>query len=234
MAFQLPIPFAFHDDQDFDAFYPGPNTQAVAALKDCATGQGEQLIFVCGDHGSGKSHLLQASCQYANQQIIFLPLKTYMQQGPALLEGLEQCPLVCIDDIDCIAGINEWELAVFGFFNQQRDNGHRLIVSASSTPAQLNIQLPDLVSRLAWGLCLQLQPLTDPDKQRALTLRATRKGFELPHNVGQFLLNHYRRDLPSLWRLLDELDQESLSAQRKLTIPFVKSYLARQSTGKLE
>ena len=231
MAVQLPIPFAFHDNQDFDAYYSGPNTQAVAALKDCAGGQGEHLIFLWGDHGSGKSHLLQASCQYARQGIFYLPLRDYWRQGPSLLEGLEQCPMVCVDDIHCIAGKNDWELEFFNFFNRQRDKGRRLVVSARFGPNKSNIQLADLTTRLAWGLTLQLHPLTDQDKQLALTLRAEQKGLALPANVAQFLLNHYPRDLPSLWILLEELDHETLSAQRKLTIPFVKSFMHKRRIG---
>ncbi len=227
MAVQLPIPFAFHDNQDFDAFYPGPNTQAVAALKECANGQGEQLIFLWGGRGSGKSHLLQASCQFARQGIFYLPLKDYWQHGPALLEGLEQFQMVCVDDIHRIAGKHEWELEFFNFFNRQRDKGHRLVVSARFAPNKSGIQLADLTTRLAWGLSLQLQPLTDQDKQLALKLRAEHKGLALPTNVAQYLLNHYPRDLPSLWTLLDELDHETLSAKRKLTIPFVKSILRK-------
>ena len=86
----------------------------------------------------------------------------------------------------------------------------------------LKIKLPDLVSRLAWGLTLYLQLLNDDDKLSALQLRAGKRGFDLPDNVGRYLLSHNTRDLSSLFDLLDHLDEASLAAQRKLTIPFVK------------
>ncbi len=228
MAIQLPIPFEFHADQNFDTFYTGPNAEIIQALKACSKDVGEKFIVVWGNAGLGKSHLLQATCQFAHQlqqRLFYLPLKDLLEYGPEVLDGLEQCQLICIDDIHTIAGNSAWETGFFHFFNRHRDFGHRLILSTNCTPSALPISLADLATRLAWGLTLQLQPLSDQDKQRALTLKAQTLGLNLSPRVGQFLLNHTPRDLPSLWKLLEELDHATLSAQRKLTIPFLKSFL---------
>jgi DnaA family protein len=101
-----------------------------------------------------------------------------------------------------------------------------LYVSAKSSPASLNIKLADLISRLNWGPVYQLQVLEDADKVQAMQQRADQRGFELPDEVANYLLSRYPRDLHSLFALLDRLDFASLQAQRRLTIPFVKSHLA--------
>ncbi|MGW8310551.1 MAG: HdaA/DnaA family protein, partial [Thiogranum sp.] len=55
--------------------------------------------------------------------------------------------------------------------------------------------------------------------------RAEQRGFELPEDTGRYLLRRLPRDLPALMKLLERLDTASLAAQRKLTVPFVKSVL---------
>jgi len=228
MAVQLPIPFEFHADQNFDTFYTGPNAEIIQALKACCADVGEKFIVLWGNAGLGKSHLLQATCQFAHQlqqSLFYLPLKDLSEYGPEVLDGIEQCQLICIDDIHTIAGNSAWETGFFHFFNRHRDFGHRLILSANRAPSALPISLADLGTRLSWGLTLQLHPLSDQDKQHALAIKAQTLGLDLSPRVGQFLINHTPRDLPSLWKLLDELDHATLSAQRKLTIPFLKSFL---------
>jgi DnaA family protein len=106
-----------------------------------------------------------------------------------------------------------------------RELGNRLIVTAPVPPAELSIRLPDLKTRLGWGLTLRLQALNDDDKLIALGSYARSLGLDLPPQVGRFLLSHYRRDLSSLRRLLDDLDHATLAAKRKLTIPFLKNFL---------
>ena len=92
-------------------------------------------------------------------------------------------------------------------------------------PAELGLGLPDLATRLAWGLVLHVAELKDEEKINALRLRAQQRGFELPLEVGRYLLQRSPRNMVALFDLLDHLDQASLAAQRKLTIPFVRELI---------
>ncbi|MBI3775280.1 MAG: DnaA regulatory inactivator Hda, partial [Gammaproteobacteria bacterium] len=154
-----------------------------------------------------------------------LPMRDATLWSPEVLEGLERCALVCVDDVDAIAGLSIWEEALFHLYNRITEQGHCLVLSACAAPAELKLQLPDLASRLAWGLVLHLEALAENDKLVALQLRAQQRGFELPNDVAQFLLRRCPRDTPSLFALLDRLDEASLAAQRKLTIPFVRKLI---------
>lgn len=228
MAQQLPLHFEFRANQTFNDFFPGNHHEIVTHLQQCIAGQGDPQIFLWGPSGQGKTHLLQACCHQAQHQNIssfYFDLINIPLSEPSLLSGLDAYNVVCFDNIEHLAGNTAWELAFFNFFNQHRDRGHKLIVSASSAPNIIAIQLPDLKTRLNWGLTLKIQPLTDNDCISALIFKAKLLGFEIAPQAGRFLLTHYARDLASLWALLEKLDKASLAAKRKLTIPFLKQIL---------
>ncbi|MDD5113368.1 MAG: DnaA regulatory inactivator Hda [Methylobacter sp.] len=229
MAEQLPLDFDFRANQTFNDFYPGPNQEIISHLQQSVIGPGEQQLFLWGATGEGKSHLLQACCQLAQQQGIssfYFDLSTSKLPTPTtLLNGLEEIELVCFDNIETIAGNQAWELAFFNFFNRHRERDHKLILSADCPPQLLTIELPDLKTRLNWGLTLKLKPLSDTDKIAALIFKADQLGFEISPKVGQFLLTHYSRDIHGLWVLLEKLDRASLAAKRKLTLPFLRQIL---------
>ena len=85
--------------------------------------------------------------------------------------------------------------------------------------------LADIRSRFGAAEIFQLKPLDEEGEREALRLRATARGLDLPDDTARYLLRRFPRDMSTLGRLLDEIDLASLSAQRRLTIPFVKSIL---------
>ena len=220
-AGQLPLRLSLRDSATFDNFVDTGNELALQALS-----QGrDDNIYLWGPSGCGKSHLLQAACHAAAREgVMYLPL-TELATGPELFTGLESRPVVAIDDLDVIAGDAELETALFHLYNRIRERGGRLLLAASRSPAALGMTLPDLVTRLGWGLVFRLLPLDDDGRRRALQLRAKRRGFDLPDEVADYLLRRHARDMNSLFVLLDRLDEASLAAQRRLTIPFVRALL---------
>jgi DnaA family protein len=228
MSQQIPLGFTFNNEISFETFVVGENAEAVRALQLLGNEGQERFIYLWGKQGSGKSHLLQALCQACGEQnkpVAFLALNDKHQYSPLMLDGLEQLSLVCIDDVEAIANDSAWEEALFHFFNRAYDCRTLLVITGPAAPAQLRLKLQDLKSRLGWGLVLQLKPLRDEQKLVALRTRATLRGLELTTDVGQFLLSRYSRDLGELFALLDRLDKASLSAQRRLTIPFLRQLI---------
>ena len=228
---QLPLGVRLRDDATFANYYPGANAAAlgyVERLCEADAGWAESLIYLWGGEGVGRSHLLQAAClrfELRGEQVVYLPLGEVVEYGPELLEGLEQSELVCLDDLDAVAGRADWEEALFHLFNRLRDAGKPLLLAATASPRELPIALPDLQSRLTLALVFQLHSLSDEDKLRALQLRASRRGLHLTEEVGRFILTRGERSMSALFELLERLDQASLQAQRKLTIPFLKETL---------
>lgn len=226
---QLSLPLYLPDDETFASFYPGENSSLLSALQVALNQEHSSYIYFWSREGGGRSHLLHAACAELSQRgeaVGYVPLDKRAYFVPEVLDGMEQLSLVCIDNIEGIAGDEMWETAVFHLYNRILETGRTcLLISGDRPPRQLNLELPDLASRLDWGQIYKLQPLSDEEKLQALQQRAKLRGFELPEDVGRFLLKRLDREMRALFMTLNQLDHASITAQRKLTIPFVKEIL---------
>lgn len=221
---QLPLALQLRDSAILENFIATGNETLLHSL----CNDEEKYIYLWGDEATGKSHLLQALCHratQAGQTVAYIPIGHEEITDAEILLGLETLDVICLDNIDFVAGRADWETALFHLFNRVRDAQGRLIIAGRSSPNNLGLQLADLESRLNWGAIFQLATLGDDDKLRFLQNRAAQRGLELTGEVGSFLLKRYPRDMASLFALIDRLDQASLAAQRKLTIPFVRDFL---------
>lgn len=226
---QLPLAINLNDEATFVDFCWNGNELLHEQLINMLEGNGDRLLYLWGNVGSGKSHVLQACCQAMsgkNQSAMYLPLNLLHEWGPQVLDGLDEYMLIAIDDIDVIATNSAWEEALFHLYNKIRDQGKStLIIAGVAPPLHMPILLPDLRSRLIWGLVIQLKELADEDKVSTLQLHAKKRGFDLPTLVCRFLINRCARNMHDLHALLNRLDEASLVLQRKITIPFVKDIL---------
>ncbi|MBT8108848.1 MAG: DnaA regulatory inactivator Hda [Gammaproteobacteria bacterium] len=222
---QLALPLQLADHAVFASFLDTGNETLVATLSALADGEPGQGCWIWGASATGKTHLLQAVCERAGDRSVYLPLAMLAEAGPAILDGLSSRELVCVDDVDRVAGECDWELALFKLCNELQDNGGQLIVAAGSAPRKTGIALADLESRLSRLPVFQLRPLDEPQRVAALQLRAKHRGLELPDDTAAYLLKRSRRDMRSLYALLDRLDLAALRAQRRLTIPFVREVM---------
>ena len=231
-AGQLPLSFGQAEDFSFDQFLTGDNGEIIQKLHSVEKKLQSEAIYIWGAAGTGKSHLLQALCKLLSeneQQSVYLPLSQHQKFTPQILEGLEELPVVCLDDIDQIAGDEKWEQEIFHLFNRIKDANHLLIIAAHSAPQTIEFKLADLGSRMNWGLIYQLQELSESEKLIALQQRARARSFELPDEVGDYLIKRLPRDTHALFDFLDKLDLASLVAKRKLTIPFVRELLEQNT-----
>lgn len=230
---QLALPIRLSDHAVFESFHRAGNETLVAYLERVAAGGVAGGCWVSGDHATGKTHLLQATCERAGDDAVYLPAALLTEAGVGLLEGLEQRRIVAIDDIEVLLGKPEWETPLFTLYNQLLDADGSLIVSAETIPRALPVDLPDLlpdlVSRLSQLPTYSIRPLADDDRKKALQIRASNRGLELPDDTAQYLITRSRRDMASLYALLDKLDLEALRAKRRLTVPFVKGVLEQDA-----
>lgn len=230
---QLTLSVQLPDDETFASFQSESNQLVVEQVKHFLDHIAEQnkkvhSLYVFGLSGVGKSHLLHASCVYADTlgvTSLCLSFSELTQLSVDVLDGLENIDLVCLDDIQLIAGNKEWQQAVFDLYNRMIEQNKCLIITGDQSVAELKITLPDLVSRLSWGLTEQLKPLTDKEKSFALQYRAQQRGLFISDDVASFLINRLSRDMTSLLAALEQLDQASIREQRRITIPFVKDIL---------
>jgi DnaA family protein len=224
---QLPLAFKALSDQRCIDFLCQESVRT--AVEQAAELNSEHALFLAGAAGSGKSHLLQAAVNHAGalgSQTAYVPLAKLQGMLPQVLEGFEMHDLVCLDDVQAIAGYRPDEEALFHFYNRAKARGARLIFAGQQMPENLGIGLPDLVSRLQQGLRLNLSVLDEQGKRLVLQRRASRRGLQMDDAVTDYLFTRVSRDLHTLSELLDRLDHASLAAQRRLTVPFIKTVLA--------
>ena len=185
----------------FDNFVAGPNAEALARVRSLAEGKlREAIVYLWGDAGSGRTHLLRAAAR-ANPE------------------------LVIADDVESLEAAAQQQL--FAAINAARDGGAPVLAAGPRAPAGLDLR-EDLRTRLAWGLVYQLRPLGDAEKAEHLRAEAGRRGLRLSGEVVGYLLTRFPRDLPSLNGVLDALDRYSLAAKRPVTLPLVREALEKK------
>ena len=212
----MPLAFTLRERFTLDQFLVGDNAELLASV--CRPVDGFHCAWIWGRAGAGKSHVLQAVSHETGGA--FVPAK----EVPTV-DGYEVFDRVLIDDIQAWIGDPPAEEALMRLYNNRLQRGLILVATASAPPAQLCFALPDLASRLRSATCFEISPPSDEEAGTVLRRVARDRGFQLDASVVSFLLRRTGRDLADLLSLLEAIDVESLSAQRRVTVPFVKQVL---------
>ena len=221
---QIPLDVSLSEYMTFETFYLGPNKSVVDSLRD----EKNQLIWLAGLEGFGKTHLLHAflnSHEHENKKVLYLPMSESQDFTPDILDNLAQYDLVAIDDIENIIGDMTWEEQLLKFYEDSYSTRNKILITANDTPKGLNFLLPDLSSRFNLALIERLRPMNEDEMIKAILIHSKARGFDLPEDSAKYLINRVPRDVSVLVDMIKLLDYESLSMQRKLTIPFIKTVL---------
>jgi len=219
MMRQLLLDLGAEKPQTFDNFFVGQNPELAQRLQQIvARVSSERFVYVWGQHGAGKTHLLHAMAQAAAPAARCIACGA----GAAAFQFDPAITLYLIDDCDRLSPALQIE--AFNLFNQVREHGTALVAAGNLPPATLALR-EDLRTRLGWGLIYRLHELTDEDKIAALSHSAHMRGLTLPPGVLPYLLTHTQRDMRSLSSILDELDAYSIETQRPITLPLLRSLL---------
>jgi DnaA-homolog protein len=177
-------------------FIAGRNAEALASLNAVANNTAQsKFIYLWGETGSGKSHLLSA-CKAIGMRVL--------------------------DDVHLLS--NDAQIDLFNTYNQLKESGGSLITAGLHAPTQMDLR-DDLATRLAWGLVYQLHTLNDAEKALALQNHAAERGMRLPTEVVNYCLRYLRRDLSTLMATLDALDEWSLTTKKPVTVPMLRQLL---------
>ncbi|MEO7063274.1 MAG: DnaA regulatory inactivator Hda [Dokdonella sp.] len=228
MTGQLPLALRWPAHQRFESFVCADNGVALDQLRAAARTADTPWLYLAGPSGSGRTHLLVATCAAANageRSAQYLSLATLSAQRAQAIRGFGGSDLLAIDDVDAIAGDRDAEHALFDLYNRCRAEHATLVFAATAPAAQLGIVLPDLVSRLSACTQTSLKPLDENERRVLLRERARARGLELDDSVLDWLFARSKRDLASLFEVLDRIDRASLAAQRRVTVPFLRGLL---------
>lgn len=234
MFVQMPLKIGLRDDACFETFVTEQEPLALALnrLQKTLQQAAGSAFYLYGAEGVGKTHLLQASCRFVTEQgrtSVYLPLAdTSLPLIPDVLTGLEQTPLVCLDDVQSVLGDAKWEKALANLITKSNVQGHSLILAGSIAMNEWQITTQDLAKALMSVLPIPLQAIEDKNEVVvALQRHGKRLGFELPQEVGNYLVKQFSNDLQELLAVLKLLEQASLVEKRRLTLPFVKQVLQK-------
>jgi len=211
---QLALDITASPAQSFDNFVAGRNTEAIAHLRSAIAGGGERFVYLWGEAGCGRTHLLKAAVA-ASRNAAYVACEADSRFDDDAL-------LLAVDDVEALgAGA---QIALFNRYNLLREQGGGLIASGNVPPVQLKLRA-DLMTRLGWGLVVQVHALTDEEKAQALAQHAHARGFVLSSEVIAYLFSHAPRDMGALFATLDALDRHSLETKRAVTVPLARDLL---------
>lgn len=228
---QLPLSLRPQPDQRLDTFVAPPDG-ALDQLRALASGAHADWVYLSGPAASGKTHLLLGVCaaaRDAGRRAAYLPLAAAGGRLGDALDAMEGHDVLALDGVESIIGRRDDEVALFDAHNRARASGTALVYAARQSPDALSPGLPDLHSRLSQCTRVLLSPLDDAGRREVLRTRALRRGWTLEDAALDWLMRRVGRDLTGLTVLLDRLDQASLAAQRRVTVPFLRQVLGASS-----
>ncbi|SMC26908.1 regulatory inactivation of DnaA Hda protein [Andreprevotia lacus DSM 23236] len=218
---QLVLDLRLATPPGFDDFVRGDNAELLFMLSEwAARSEHTRFIYLWGESGAGKSHLLQAAAGRLGDAVHVDAATT------ALPWPLAADASLIVDNVGALDA--EQQIRLFDHYNTLREGSGRLLAAGPLPPMLLQQQLQlrdDLTTRLGWGLVYQLKALSEPDRIAALKRHARKLGFELGDDAADYLLRHAARDLGSLSALLELANERALSLKRQVTIALVREVL---------
>jgi DnaA family protein len=219
---QLALPVQLSQAPTFDSFFAGPNDALVEALRAIAKRTSPvPAAWLYGAASSGKTHLLRATVSAAGESAVYSPAAI----DPVRLSALADAPLLALDDVDPALADETCALSLLRLIDRRRERRLPLLLAGNGAPARMTLLSADLRSRLEAMALLGLKPLRESDRRELLRLQAQQRGLDLSDEVVDWLIARLRRDAGTLISALDEVDRASLSAKRRVTLPFVQQVL---------
>lgn len=234
MIRQIPLDLRWLPHQRLDAFWPGANQTALREVTALTRDTDHAWLFLHGAAGTGKSHLLIGACRAAidaGGPARYVSMASVPEPRAEAIAAIAAEGIVAVDDVQAIASDRDAERALFDLFNRARAASVRMLFAATSSPPELGIALPDLVSRLSGCTQCALRPLDDAGRRGMLRLLAGRMGLRLDDDVLDWWFARQPRDPASLVALLQRIDRAALAAQRRVTIPFLRELLGQAKSS---
>ena len=185
-------------------------------------------IVLYGIRKIGKTYLLQALCNYyadKNKTSLFIPLAEVSSFDTSIFDSIENMDIICIDDVDAIKGIHEWEVALFNLINNSLISGCRLVFGSSQNPTSINFSLSDLDSRIRKINSTEVLPINNANIQEAVKKISQLRSIRLGEKELNYLITYTERSMDNLIDILNKLDDLSIEQKRKITIPLIKEII---------
>lgn len=219
---QIALDIGLQATPTLDGFFAGPNQAALEHLRLWAGSvpRSPVPIYLWGESGSGKTHLLRAVRQRLEQQ--GARCGWLAAEAPSAPEFDPAWTVLLLDDVHLYTA--EQQHTAFNWFINAQTHQRGVLAAGALPPADLQLR-EDLRTRLGWGHVFELQLLGEAERRAVLRHAARSRGVALGDDVIDYMLSRFSRDLGSLMQLLEQLDLYALQTQRPITIPLIRSML---------
>jgi chromosomal replication initiator protein len=233
----------------FETFIIGQNNElAHAASTAVAQNPGSQYnpLFIYGGVGLGKTHLMHAvghrllqsnprakilyvtSEKFTNDYIAAISQKR-MDEFKKLYRTVD---MLLIDDVQFIAGKEQTQEEFFHTFNELRDKGKQIILTADRLPKDIPAIEQRLVSRFEWGMVADMQVPNLETRMAILHTKIAKKGATLPENVLNFVAENVINNIRELEGALNRLLVYQQMENKELTLEQAQQILASMVNSK--
>ncbi len=180
-------------------------------------------IYVYGETGKGKTHLLQGAISRAlakKKNGMYIDCNEPMPGH--VIDYIDQLDWIGIDNINQID--SQQQHLFFDLYNRAKLSEVSILVSGPTAPNNLSI-MKDLKTRLGLATVFELEELNDDLTKEVLKNQMSERNLTIEIKVYEYLFKHYSRNVNILISAINLLDRASLQSKQGITIPFVKKTL---------
>jgi len=226
----------------FENFVVGPCNRfchAVSLGTAEAPGKTYNPLFLHGNVGLGKTHLLQAVCfsmieNWPDVRILFLSCETFVNHFISALENgdlqkfrgkYRNVDVLVVDDIHLLANKERTQEEFFHTFNSLYNAGKQIVLSSDSPPKDIPTLQDRLVSRFKWGLVTEIEPPCYETRMAILKRKGRERGQELPDEVAQIIAERIDTNIRELEGTVNKLYSFSNVTGQSITVEFAREVL---------
>ena len=234
-----------HPDYTFDNFVVGPSNRlahASCVAVSQSPGNTYNPLFIYGNTGLGKTHLLQAICCKAKQEfaeavIQFLSCEDFVNRFiRAIQEGnsagfqsqFRTVDTLVIDDIQFLREREQSQEEFFHTFNALYNNNKQIILSADSPPGKIPSLEERLISRFNWGLVARIDPPGYETRVAIVQKKAHLRGLSICDEIAEYIARKVHANIRELEGALTAIYAVATTTGNQITLELAKTALEGQ------
>lgn len=226
-----------NDDYEFtfDTYIVGSSNKFAHAASMAVANKPATLynpLFIYGNSGLGKTHLLYAICNeisrtHPNMNLIYIKGDEFTNE---LIEAIRhgttaefhnryrKADVLLVDDIQFIAGKDSTQEEFFHTFNTLYESKKQIVLTSDRPPKDIATLEERLLTRFEWGLTADIQPPDFETRIAIIKRKAELLGIELPDNVSEYIANRLKNNIRQLEGAVKKMKAYNLLNGEGLTI----------------